>query len=283
MLEHIKPSDIANEVSMKRSLFGGSFLLVEGVTDCRLYGKFTDRRECELIPGHSKNNVIIASKELFRRRNDKKVVGIIDSDTDRLRERSYEKPLFMTDGRDADTMMIWSAALDNVLTEFGDPDKLDRFINKYGEIRDSLAAACYPLGLLMFISDENEYGLSFKDLDHKLFINKKDLRPDVNAMVVTVRENSPHSHVDVRTVTAKLTEELNAGYDPRDVCRGRDLIAVLAMGLRDVFGDYNCRNIRTGELSGALRLAYDRSSFMSTKLFADTSDWCASMNIRSWS
>jgi hypothetical protein len=101
-------------------------------------------------------------------------------------------------------------------------------------------------------------------------------------MVDTIMGNSPHSRTDKDTITAALENEAEIGHDPWNVCRGHDMVAVLSIGLRDIFGDYNCRNIRAGELSGALRLAYDRSSFLTAKLFTETSEWCSGMNMKLW-
>ena len=42
MIDNLSASDIANEISMMRSVFKGTVLVVEGVTDSRLYSKFTD-------------------------------------------------------------------------------------------------------------------------------------------------------------------------------------------------------------------------------------------------
>ena len=36
--------DICNEISMERTVNDGAYLLVEGVTDSRIYGKFLDRQ-----------------------------------------------------------------------------------------------------------------------------------------------------------------------------------------------------------------------------------------------
>jgi hypothetical protein len=267
---------------MKRSLFNGSFLIVEGVTDTRLYGKFIDRLMCQIIPAHSKDNVRTALREMSARRNFSKILGIIDSDTDKLRGISHRPPAFVTDCRDTDAVMIRSTALDDVLAEYGDCNKMLSFANKYGEIRDAVAGSCYALGLLMYVSEVNGHGLSFKDLDHSMFVDRKGLRTDTNAMIDAVLDNSPNSGADKRKVAAHLNKELAEDRDPWDVCRGHDMVSVLAIGLREVFGSYNCRCIKASELAGALRLAYDRETFRTTRLFSESEEWCSSNNFRVW-
>jgi hypothetical protein len=280
--ELLTHNDIANEISMKRSLFGGSFLIVEGATDGRLYGKFVDREECEIIPAHSKDNVRISVRESMRR-NDKKVLGIVDADLDPLKGISHKPPLFATDCRDIDTMMMKSAALDHVLMEYGDRNRVDTFVNRYGSVRDAVIQACYPLGLLMFASDRNDDDLSFRDLDHSLFIDRRSLRVNIDNMIGTVVGNSPHSRTDRRAAAAHLSKEMRYEHDPWDICRGHDMVSVLAMGLRDIFGGYNSKHIRTGELAGALRLAYGREDFRTTQLYGSVEGWCSSGGCRVWS
>ena len=283
MREYIRASDISNEISMKRSYFSGSFLIVEGVTDCRLYGKFTDKDECNIVVAHSKDNVRISVRESYLRRNDRKVVGIVDQDLDGLNGIGHKPPVFATDCRDTDTVMMRSSALDGVLLEYADPDKLEMFVNKYGGVRDAVAAACYPLGLLMYVSDKHEHGLSFKDPDHSLFVDRKGLKANIDSMIDIILSNSPHSSVTKKDLAAQLNKELKEERDPWNVCRGHDMISVLAIGLRDVFGSYNAKYVRSGEIGGALRLAYDKATFRSTSLFRETSKWSSDNRFKVWS
>ncbi|MDR0198432.1 MAG: DUF4435 domain-containing protein [Methanomassiliicoccaceae archaeon] len=268
---------------MKRSHFGGSFLVVEGITDCRLYGKFIDKDACNIIVAHSKDNVRISVRESYLRRNDRKVLGIVDRDLDKLKGTAHARPIFATDGRDTDTEMIRGPALDSVLLEYGDPDKLETFTDKYGEVRDAVAAACYPLGLLMYVSDMHDHDLSFKDPDHSLFVDRRGLRVNVDNMIDTVISNSPHSSAGRRDVSLQLSRELKEERDPWDVCRGHDMLSVIAFGLREIFGSYNARYIKAGEVGGALRLAYDKATFRSTSLYRETSDWSLENRFRVWS
>jgi len=281
--EYIRPTDIANEISMKRSLFSGSFLVVEGVTDSRLYGKFIDKNECDVVVAHSKDNVRTSVREIFRRRGDRNIIGIIDSDTDRLKGVVYNHPIFVTDCRDIETLMIRGHALESVLSEYGDPGRIDPFVERYGEIRDVLIGSCYPLGILMHISDTNGHGLSFKDPDHASFLDKRNLKPDIDAMLDSVISQSPHSRVTKEELMIRLEKELIEKRDPWNVCRGHDMVAVLTIGLREIFGGYNSQFIRSGGVAGALRLAYDRETFSATRLFIDTSEWCASEGMKVWS
>ena len=155
MREYLGPADIANNVSMLRGAFDGTILVVEGITDYRLYGKLSDLDNVELIVAHSKDNAAAAVKELYYNRKDGKVLGIVDSDLDRVLLVRRDPPLFQTDTRDLEGMMIRSGALEEVLWEYGDRAKMERFVKNYGEVRDVLISSAYPLGILMLISENS--------------------------------------------------------------------------------------------------------------------------------
>ena len=93
MREYITSDDICNQISMERTVFDGTFLLVEGVTDERLFEKFVDKEHVQIIEAHSKDNVRHAVKDMKSSRKDEKVIGIIDADLDRLLGRKVKPPL----------------------------------------------------------------------------------------------------------------------------------------------------------------------------------------------
>ena len=52
MREYITSDDICNQISMERTVFKGTFLVVEGVTDERLFEKFIDKDQVKIIEAH---------------------------------------------------------------------------------------------------------------------------------------------------------------------------------------------------------------------------------------
>lgn len=282
MREYIAAEDIANQISMLRSVFHGPVMIVEGVTDKRLYGKFIDSEETEIIVAHSKDNVRLAVREMHLRRKDDRVLGIMDSDMDRMSGKIPKTPLFLTDERDSEMMMIRSTALDDVVWEYGEENKVENFVEKQGEVRDVLLNASYPLGLLMFVSQRNDFGLSFKDLDFSRFIDPVTLSVNVRNMVDEVLYASRDPSVSAKRIRNALEEEMEVERDPWIVCRGHDAVAVLLVAFKKIFGSYNSRSMRCGELGGALRLSFKLEDFMTTRLYADTSRWCDDRSIRIW-
>lgn len=79
MKQYLTGDTLANDARMRRSLFRGAFLFVEGDSDRRLYGMFVDQKSCQLIISFNRANVIDATAIL---KNDafSGALGIIDSD-----------------------------------------------------------------------------------------------------------------------------------------------------------------------------------------------------------
>ncbi|MBO7205021.1 MAG: hypothetical protein J6V08_01210, partial [Candidatus Methanomethylophilaceae archaeon] len=73
MRQYLTSSDISNTVSMMRAGFDGTILVVEGITDSRLYSKFTDRKDVRLVIAHSKDKVRTSVTLLYDKRGDDKV------------------------------------------------------------------------------------------------------------------------------------------------------------------------------------------------------------------
>ena len=282
MREFLTTEDICNELSMERTVFDGAFLIVEGITDSRLFGKFVDRGEVNIVIAHSKDNVRGVVKEMSGRRRDRKTLGIMDPDLERLRGRHARPPLFHTDCRDMEMMAITSNALDDVISEYGDPEKVDRFEERFGPIRDALVSSSYPIGLLMFISQERGLNLSFKNLTFNRFINPASMALDARQMVSEVLDNSRSARIGRKELLRVLNDEAEQLDDMWEAARGHDTISILLIGLKRSFGGFNASGLDEGSLGGALRLAFSDECFRSTRLYADTTEWAEEAGIPLW-
>jgi len=282
MIGDLSSSDIANSISMLRSSYKGAIIVVEGVTDCRLYSKFIDKNEVKIITAFSKDNVRKSVGEVWGRRNDKKTIGILDADIDRLCGKSYNPPIFLTDKRDLETMIMSTRALDDVLSEYADQGLLENFERINGKVGEVVAKASYPIGLLMFISSKGRMGLSFKQIDHEQFINRKTLAIDVRMMIEEVFSHSLNKGLGKKELADMIAEEEEVLNDPWIAVRGHDAVSVLAIGLSQTFGSYNSKGLNAGQLSGALRLAFSFEYFKDTALYKDTVKWSQKNNYVLW-
>ncbi|MCL1811741.1 MAG: DUF4435 domain-containing protein [Methanomassiliicoccaceae archaeon] len=282
MFGELTSSDIANSISMLRSYHKGPIIVVEGVTDSRLYSKFVDREAVKIISAYSKENVRRSVSEVWGSRNDKKVIGILDADIDRLCGKTYNPPIFLPDKRDMETMLMSTRALEDVLAEYSEPELLESFEKNYGEVRDVVARSSYPIGLFMFISARDRMGFSFKNIDHSMFINRKTLAIDIRGMIEEVFSQSQNKGISKKELADMISEEEEVLTDPWIAVRGHDAVSVLAIGLSETFGSYNAKGIKNGQVSGALRLAFSFDYFEDTDLYRDTMKWSQKHNFVLW-
>lgn len=280
MISFLTADDVANEISMSRSRFTGTYLVVEGTTDVRLYGKFLGEG-ATAIAASSKTNVKATVAECIRR-GDKAVLGIVDRDLDGMTGRTVKEPVFYTDRRDLEGGLMCSEALEGVLSEYADRDLLQRFEKVNGSVRDVLGKAAAPIGMLMYLSYKRGMSLSFKDLNHRLFINRKTLAIDVARMVQEVYGQSMGQMSSSLAVSEQVRDLVKKLDDPWDAVRGHDATAILAIGLTSIFGSYNAKYIDSNTVSGALRLAYSDDMFAGTMLFAMTSEYAGKHNLALW-
>lgn len=283
MREYLTVSDIANSVFMMRSAFKGTLLVVEGPTDHRLYGKFTDRSEVRTVIAHSKDNVKGVIREVCTKRGLKEVIGIIDSDLDLLMGNKVSPPLFRTDTRDAESMILSSGSFKEVLWEYADQDKLAHFESKYGDVVERIEDGAYPVGLMMYLSQCEDLNLSFKDLEFMEFIDRNTLRCDIGKLCSAVVRNTMSARISPRELHVLMDEYMQEKHYVDEVCRGHDLINVMAIGLKFIFGSDNALHLRAAALGSALRLTYDFRDFRTTRLYADTGAWAEKNGLRLWS
>ncbi len=283
MRNSLTPTDIANEISMLASSGKDTVLVVEGITDSRLYSKFSDNDKVKVVIGHSKSNVRKAVDECWHNRKITSVVGIVDADLDRIQGRKRTPPIFQTDYRDLEIMMMSSPALGDVLSEYADTEALEAFRNKYGPVFDAVISACYPIGLLMHISEEHRLSLCFKNLNFDNFIDQRSLRIDKKRLIDDIVSCTTNPRINKKKLLDILLVESSKGHNPEDYARGHDAVDVLLVGLRCNFGSFNCKTIRSGELSGSLRLAFNDHYFANTNLYGDTDKWAKKKCFKLWS
>ncbi len=281
MRKYLTSDDICNQISMNRSLFKGTILLSEGNTDQRMFGKFIDKGDVKIIPAHSKDNVKSVINKM-QARKDGKILGIIDRDLDEMKGKTVSPPLFYTDYRDMEMMLINSSALDQVLNEYADTERLERFRKQFGDVRDVLISSAYPLGLLMYVSFLRGYNLNFRDLNFRDFTERRSLSTDIMKMVQVVIDNTSGCELNRRNVVRDLNTQAGNHTDKANIARGHDTVDVLLIGLKETFGSYNASALNEGSLGGALRLSYSESDFASSELYKDTKRWADARGIRLW-
>lgn len=267
------PHSYANYICMSRSVYKGSFLLVEGNSDVKLFNKFTDKNNCRVkgIPG---KELAINVLRLLQKRNIKGVLLIVDADFDHLENKKpISKNMFYTDTHDIETMIMSTEAFKNFLSEFTYKKKLNKFEKKRSKsLRDILLNVCISIGYIRWANIRNSWMLKFKNLDFILFVDTKNLALNYNQFISELINNSPRNKV----ARSKIIYEGNflkyQNKDPWIICSGHDLTNILLIGLRNIFG-YNTGKLTRKKLEAILRLSYEFRFFQNTNLFNKLKLW----------
>lgn len=230
------PGEILAEIRMSRRGFRGSFLIVEGDDDSRLWRSRVARRSCELVIGGGKK-AVLGGICLVDGNGVEGVLGIIDADFDIV--EGHEVPsqnLVRTDAHDVETMILASVALDRVLAELSDPVLVGSFEARSGiSVRAALLERGLPFGKLRWLSERNALGIPFDKISPFRFVDESTWSLDECGLLTHVEGLVPGLSAGM---LRKGMDSLPP-VDPWQICQGHDLVAILSIGLKKVLGRSN--------------------------------------------
>ncbi len=265
----------ANAIRLRRSIYKGTFLLVEGSSDKTFYERFVEKSECELVvisgKPSSKQRVISVLK-ILEESNFQGVLAIVDADFDRLTPPTDQKStnLLYTDSHDLETMLINSPAFDKVISEFGSQEKISQFNQ---DIRLVILESAVPIGYLRWISLGDRLNLTFEGITFSKFIDEKTLRIDELQLIDVVTKKSQAFSLKDTDLQQQLIDKRDGDRDPWQVCCGHDIVEILSFGLRKTIGSNKDIDVKPSSLERNLRLAYEAVYFQGTQLYSHIRTW----------
>lgn len=279
MLEHINQFTVANDVRMRRATFKGAFLLVEGRSDQKLYVKFTNASQTQVVVCRTKDDVVAAILTLDSC-NFAGVLAIIDADFERIEGRlPMSGNMFFTDQHDAEVMMAASdQAINALLAEFASPEKLNRWrTNHQTSPISHLLEVGSKMGALLLYSLRTDAALDFGSFKNGLriaeFVNEQHLEFDFRNFIQHVLNRSGRPRAPLDPIRDGVLAILAEGHHPTELCRGHDLMDLIGFSLRAAIGSCQQTEVAGHLLEGYLRVAYSSSCFGSTNLWANVANW----------
>lgn len=255
---------------MQRTTFRGAFLVVEGDDDRKFWDPRVSKAapSCAIIDAMGKPNVL----GVFRRldaQSFRGAVGVVDDDCDSLRGTPVGSPnLVRTHARDLEGMLFQTRALDRVLSEYGDPARIEEFTRSSRQsIREALARRALPLGRLRRLAGDSGLRIDFGPLFARNFTDKTDWSFD-EAGLLQAAARQPG--VPDESTLKELVQMLPACSDPWRICHGHDAVEILRVGLSNVLGT---RDPTTGDLTATLRQAVDSHEFAAFGVCGDLRAW----------
>ena len=260
--------NVVAEITMRRMSHTGSFLLLEGKDDVKFWSGHS-HQTCRLVDGGGKPNVISAMNHLDTSLFNG-VLAVIDSNYDHLAGvRHTTRNIVCTDAHDLECLLCRSTALDAVLREYGNRDKIERFEGEHTSVRTALRDRAAAFGRLRWAG--RKFKLDLSGVKPPAFIDQETWQLSEKRMVERATALNPHVE------EAALSEAISAlpVVDPWYVARGHDVLEILRIGLCDVLGEIR-GNVRERQIASVLRQGMSASELQSTQVWRDIREWEAS-------
>lgn len=268
--------EIANEIKMRCASSSGPFLLVEGDSDVTFFSHHTSIGIENIMPSFGCESLLEAIVSLQDREN-KKVLGIIDLDYRGI-AHAHILPdnVVTTDSHDLETMMFDSPAFDKVLRQKSSQDKVRSYPNGSQGIKGKILKLGEYIGCLRLYSHLHGRNYSFENLDYEKFIDRKKLAFLETKFVSHLRGIHPNNGSvpeDVSKESRATAKKLSILSAPFRLCCGHDIMEIMAIGLKSMWGSYLGTKISGHLLEEDFMLAYSHQMFRTSQLYQKVNKW----------
>jgi hypothetical protein len=197
-------------------------------------------------------------------------LGIRDSDFDILNGTLLPPNTVSTDGHDLEVMILSTKALDHVVdirVKGEDETSIEKFKSL---IRTNLFELGSLIGYLRYISHQQGWGIDIHTYRLLNYMNQDctlTLADAINAMKTT------YPKFDESKISLSYFEELLAS-NAHHLCHGHEMVVILGEIFAKTSEKHFKKKINLGsDISDRIFLAFDRTQFQTTELFAKILDW----------
>ena len=265
---------IANTIRLQRTKCEGSFLLVEGENDKKMFNGFCEESVCRITICFGKENLLEAITELNRTKFCG-ALGFADRDFAQvINMQHFEGNVVFTDENDIEVMILCSTALDTVLNNYGSQNKIPKETLSRGKsVRELIFRSASVVGFLRLLSQKNEWSLSFEDMDYK-FASSSSYDLDEAKTVEHVLSRSK-KNMDKSNIVADIRNRRSEAVPYKDLCCGHDCIRVLGRAFKSKLGSDNDFNNEKGakKLQKILRVSYHFELFQQSVACNKIREW----------
>jgi hypothetical protein len=239
------------------------WVLVEGETDQKLYTKLIDGKNTKVDMVHGGVESLRKALSILILET-KQIIGIRDADFLHLDNQAETiARLFLTDAHDAEMMLLsCNTVFESIVAEH-----LPLKRTCFEDFRRELLASLVFLAGIRWLNDTDNLEFNFKGLDFSKFYDAIQLTLDKTNCIQTIENRSPNkrSSIQINEVDQKI-----AGFsDHYNLCNGHDVEKAFALHVTT----NKSKGIKDTDIGKALRIAYRKEDFATTKLFGHLKDW----------
>lgn len=271
---------IADDICLRKQSKNISYIIVEGGFDKKTLQKFFNLDICDLYPTNTKNYIIEVIQELLKRgKND--CIAIRDRDYDVLiNEDILElKNVFFTDYRDLEMTILNTKSINDALVFFKED------IPSHEGIIEFVLNTIKPIGMLRWLNDKENLGISFKNTSITNYIDKKSLELSFDNYMLALIQNTnkkslemgneklPFKRDDLKIKYLEFIDETRELIDNKYICNGHDFIDVLIYSLQNSYAKQKAKDLSSGHFEKMLSLAYNFEFFKESKIYSKIKTW----------
>ncbi|MDP3396870.1 MAG: hypothetical protein Q8S57_09450 [Methanoregula sp.] len=272
---------IKNRINQHKESHKGSFLIVEGESDTRIFKKFIDNKKCLVIHAYGKGNIHkLIQKEHFGKRDE--ILFVADMDCEKInKDPEMAENLFLTDTHDRECDIIRSQDFDRYLKmiDFSEECKIE-----IEELKKIILEECKLIGLLRCYNEKNNLGLPFdkiietdEDLEY-LLTDKGSINFE---KIITKLKNHPLTSDEAKSKIndiSALKDELEKKGTTLTVlwcvCNGHDITKFLCIFLKRKCHLKAFEKITSKQFEeDILTLIYSITEFQKTNLYLQIRKW----------
>lgn len=269
------------------------FIILEGETDFNLWkDNFSFKLEnyVHLDYAGDKDSCIEVLKLIYNQFSKKMeingVIAIIDADFDHITKKEVfdHSCLFRTDYHDIELMMLSSGAFVKFFKRYcTDIGRIQHILKKFHKVEidnddiihyfhTALLEIPKKLGILRWINNEREFGLSFKNINYIVILKNNLFQIDTKRLIDHIITKN-HKQKDFKKKLKELYEkEILIEYDLNQICQGHDVISILTLWVNHLF----CKresNLEYDDIQKFLEGSYEFRFFKESDLYRKLINW----------
>lgn len=262
--------EIVTEISM--SVSKQPWLVVEGDSDGVFFSTKKFRQLPTIVVALGWENVVGVISKVIEESITKSVFGFIDKDyREELGIVIDESYMVTTDFRDIEISLFESTALHRLIVEYGSKFKLPMDSKEAIDIegiKEKIYSIAFIMGRLRYFSLKNGYHYPISMLNFSKFIDQKTLDIDKEKLLAQINSKSDKK-IDFDILNLMLEEKLpNRLIDVKNICSGHDVIEILGLALRKMWGSNNSGEMTREKLESSFRIGYSHDEFSKTQMFS---------------
>lgn len=252
----------------------GALVIAEGPSDKNAFRSLLDPVACRIVIAHGKHNATGAI-QILEREGFAGVLAVVDADFTRVEEApTVSENVLATDLHDLECMMIASPAFEKLLGEYAQPPRVEAFEKRQGcTLPTALARSAMTIGYLRWLSIREDLSLTFEGLPFVRFLKRADLRVDLSALLLAVKNRSRRHDLDDAEIASCIESLRNPEHDPWQVSCGPDVLEIMSFALQKTIAARKQSEVKPEALARGLRLAYDTAHFQETALYRSMRMW----------